>query len=159
MQLYSFSQTIHSALLQAVCRNNRTLPFAGAISEISDLTRYQTFTEGKFMFFDENFLKSSELHYLEPGLYPSNTKFVEAMNILIQKRHNHIESCRIVKMSRGTQKLRFTVQIKNLVVRFSVRTWDLFLKVMLQVNLVKFWVEKDLMSQNLLWTLLAYTRS
>ena len=60
------------------------------------------------MFFDKKLSKSSEFYYLEPGLsglYPSITDFVEAMNILIQKRHNHSENCIKVKVSRKTQEV------------------------------------------------------
>ena len=57
------------------------------------------------MFFDKKFPKSSEFHYREPGLYPSITDIVEAMNILIQERHNHNENCIKVKVSRRTQKV------------------------------------------------------
>ena len=55
-------------------------------------------------FFDKKLSKSSELYYLEPGVYPSITDFVEAMNILIQERHNHSVNCIKVKVSRRTQK-------------------------------------------------------
>ena len=70
-----------------------------AISEISYPSIYQNVTEGKFMFSDKKLSKSSELHYLEPGLYPSITDIVEAMNTLIQERHNHSENCITVKVS------------------------------------------------------------
>ena len=66
---------------------------------------YQKVTEGKFTFFDKKLSKSSEFYYLEPDLYPSNTDIVEAMNTLIQGRHNHSENCIIVKVSRRTQKV------------------------------------------------------
>ena len=75
-----------------------------AISEISYPLMYQNVTEGKFMFFDKKLSKSSEVYYLEPGLYPSITDNVEAMNILIQ-RHNHSENCIKVNVSRRTQKV------------------------------------------------------
>ena len=76
-----------------------------AISEISYPSRYQNVTEGKFMFFDKKLSKSSEFYYLEPGLYPSITDIVEAMNILIQERHNHSENCIKLKLSRKTQNV------------------------------------------------------
>ena len=57
------------------------------------------------MVFDKKLSKSSEFYYLEPGLYPSITDFVEAMNTLIQERHNHSENCVTVKMSRRAQKV------------------------------------------------------
>ena len=56
-------------------------------------------------FFDKKLSKSSEFYYLESGLYPSITDIVEAMNILIQERHNHSENCIKVKVSRKTQKV------------------------------------------------------
>ena len=57
------------------------------------------------MFFDKKLPKSSKSYYLEPGLYPSITDIVETMNILIQERHNHSETCIKVKVSRRTQKV------------------------------------------------------
>ena len=70
-----------------------------AISEISYPSLYQNVTEGNFMFFDNKLSKSSEFFYLEPGLYFSITDIVEAMNILIQERHNHTENCIKVEVS------------------------------------------------------------
>ena len=79
-----------------------------AISEISYPSMYQNVMEGKFMFFDKKLSNSSEFYYLEPGLYPSFTDIVEAMNTLIQERHNHSEKCITVKdilVSRRTQNV------------------------------------------------------
>ena len=59
----------------------------------------------KVHFYDGQFSKSSEFYYLEPGFYPSITDFVEAMNTLIQERHNHNENCIPVKVSRKAQKV------------------------------------------------------
>ena len=70
-----------------------------AISEISYLSMYQNVTEGKYMFFGKKLSKLSEFHYLEPGLYPSITDLVEAMNTLIQERHNQSENCITVRVS------------------------------------------------------------
>ena len=76
-----------------------------AISEISHPSKYQNVTEGRFMFFGKKFSESSEFNYLEPGLYPSITDIVEAMNNLIHERHTHSENCIKVKVSRRTQKV------------------------------------------------------
>ena len=76
-----------------------------AISEKSYPSMYQNVTVGTFMFFDKKFSKSSEFYCLAPGLYPSVTDIVEAMNTLIQERHNHSEICVTVKVSRRTQKV------------------------------------------------------
>ena len=74
-------------------------------SEISYQSKYQNVAEGKFMFFDIKLSKSSEFYYLQPGLYPSSTDIVEAMNSLIPERHNHSENCIKGKVSRKTQKV------------------------------------------------------
>ena len=76
-----------------------------AISEISYTSMYQKFTEGKLMFFDNKLSKSLELYHREPGLYPSITDIVEAMNTLIQEKHNHSKNCIKVKVSPRTQKV------------------------------------------------------
>ena len=57
------------------------------------------------MFFDTKPSKSSKFYYLEPGLYPFIADIVEAMNTLIQEKHEHSENCITVKMSRRTQKI------------------------------------------------------
>ena len=66
---------------------------------------HQNVMEGKFMFFDRKVSKSSKFYYLEPGFYPSITHIVEAMNTLLQKRHNHSENCITVEVSRRTQRV------------------------------------------------------
>ena len=40
------------------------------------------------MFFGKKLSKSSEFYYLEPGLYPSITDTVEAMNTLVPERQS-----------------------------------------------------------------------
>ena len=68
------------------------------------------------MFFDKKLSKSLEFYSLEFGLHSSITDIVEAMNTLIQERHNPNENCITVKVSRRTQKVHITLQMKNLVV-------------------------------------------
>ena len=111
-----------------------------------------------YIFWQKN-SKSSDFYYLEPGLYPSITDIVEAMNSLIQERHNHSEICITVKVSRRTQRLRFTLQRKGLVLHSSVPIWDTFSEVMLVMNLEWGWDGNDLTNQNLLTTLSGYTLS
>ena len=100
-----------------------------AISDISYPSMYQNVTDGKFLFFDKKPSKLSELYYLEPGFYPSVTDIVEAMNILIQERHNHSENC--IKYLEERKKLRLTLQMKDPVLHSLVRIWDTFSEVML----------------------------
>ena len=59
----------------------------------------------KFKFSEEKLSKSTSTYNLEPGLYTSITDIVEAMNMLIQERNNHNETCITVKVSRRTQKV------------------------------------------------------
>ena len=73
---------------------------------------YQNVSEGKFMFFDKKFSKSSDFYYLEPGRYPSITDYVEAMNVLIQERHSHSENYIKVKVSRKRQKVEVCLAIE-----------------------------------------------
>ena len=75
------------------------------------------------MFFDKKTSKSSEFYYLEPVLYSSITDIDETMNNLIQERHNHSQSCFSMKVSQNEKKLRFTLQLKDLVLHFLVGTW------------------------------------
>ena len=77
-----------------------------AISEISYPSMYQNVTEGKFMFYDDKFSKTTEAYYFEPGLYSSITDIVEAMNTLRQERNNHRDTCITIKVSRVTQKVK-----------------------------------------------------
>ena len=128
-----------------------------AISEVSYPSKYQNVTEAKFMFFDKTFSKSSELHYLEPGLYPFIRDIAEAMKILIHEGQNHSESCITVKVSRWTQKIEIYLAKKDLVWHAVVRTWDTFSAAMLAMNMMRCWEEKDLTNQILLTTLSAYT--
>ena len=78
-----------------------------AISEFFFSSMYQNVTEGKFLFYDAIYSKTTTAFYLEPGLYSSVPEIVEAMNLLIQERNNHNENCIAVKVSRRTQKLNF----------------------------------------------------
>ena len=57
------------------------------------------------------------------------------------------------------KKLRFTFQMKDLVLHSLVRIWDTFSEVLLEMILEQCWEEKDLTNQTLLTTLSAYTLS
>ena len=84
---------------------------------------YQKMTEGKIKFFDEKLSKSTRTYNLEPGLYTSITDIVEAMNMLIQERNKHNETCITVRVSRRTQK--FVVMLANDVSRLAFCSTDL----------------------------------
>ena len=107
MHLRNYLQTKHSTLLQFFTRTTESRRSRGAsVSGISYSSRHQNVTKRKFMFSDKTLSKSSEFYYLEPGLYLSITEIVDAMNTLIQERHNQSENCITVKVSRRTQKVK-----------------------------------------------------
>ena len=99
-------------------------------------TKYENITDGKFIFFDKKLPKSSDFYYLEPGLYPSITDIVEAMNTLIQVKDTiTAKIASQLKRLEERKRLRFTLQMKGLVLRSLVRIWVTFSEVMLVMNL------------------------
>ena len=118
---------------------------------------YQNVTEGKFISFDIK-LSNLEFHYLGSCPCPSITDIVEAMNTLIQERHNHRENVSQLKCLEEVKKLRITMQMKNQFLSSLVRTRGTIpevMLVMLVMNLEWCWEEKYLKIQNLLGTLCA----
>ena len=87
------------------------------------------------MFFDKKRSKLSQFYYLEPALYRSITDIVEAMNTLIQERHDHDENCITVETSRRAQKVKVYFANEGSGLAFLVRFWDTFSEVMLVMNL------------------------
>ena len=94
-----------------------------AISETSYPSLYQNITEGRFKFFDEKLSKSTSTYNLEPGLHTPITDIVEAMNALIQERHNHNETCITVQVSRRKQKV--VIMVANDISRLAFCSTDL----------------------------------
>ena len=93
----------------------------------SNPSMYQKAAEGKFIFFDKKFSRSSEFYNLEPGLYPSITDIVEAMNTLTQQRRNHSKNSITVKVSRRTQKVEIFIANEGFgLVFFSTDLGDIF---------------------------------
>ena len=72
------------------------------------------------MFLDKKLSKSLEFYYLKQGLYPSITDIVEAMNTLIQERHNHSENCITIKVPRSMQKIKDYLANKKSGLAFSI---------------------------------------
>ena len=76
-----------------------------AISERSYPSMYQNVTEGNLRFLTRHFQSHQNSITWNLVFNPSITDIVEAMNILIQERHNHSENCIKVKVSRKIQKV------------------------------------------------------
>ena len=94
--------------------------------------------EGKYKFFDKNFSDYPETFSMEPGLCYSSTDILEAMNTLIQERHNHKENSIAFKISQGTQKIRFHLENETQGLAFLVQTWVSFLEARLAIALEYF---------------------
>ena len=92
------------------------------IWEISYQSRYQ------FIFFDNELSKVLDFYYLEPGLYPSITDIVEAVNTLIQEDIPTAKAVSHLKCPEELKCLKFFLQMKDLVLHSSVQTWDTFRK-------------------------------
>ena len=65
------------------------------------------------MFCDKKLSKSLDFCYLEHDLYLSFTDIVEAMNTLIHEKHNKLESCIIIEVSRRNQKVEIYIANEN----------------------------------------------
>ena len=79
------------------------------VTEVLYPSIYQTVTEGKFFFHDNELSKTKDYYYLEPEFYHSTTDIVEAVNSLIHDRNNHNTTCIGVKVDRRNQKLTFSL--------------------------------------------------
>ena len=74
-------------------------------------------TEGKFEFLTK-ISKSLEFYCVESGLYLSLTDNVDALNNVIQERHNHSENCNTVNVSRRTQKIEIYLENEDCAIAF-----------------------------------------
>ena len=61
------------------------------------------------MFFDKKLSESSEIFYLEPGLYPSFTDIVEALKTFVRESHKHREICICTNISRQDTQLFYSI--------------------------------------------------
>ena len=76
-----------------------------AFSETSYPSLPKNVTKGKFLFFDEELSKTTELYYLEPGLYSSIIGIVETKKTLKQEKNNLSDTCIRIKVRRVMQKI------------------------------------------------------
>ena len=86
-------------------------------------------------FFIIFFSEKSEFYFLEPAIDPSSTEFLEAMNNILQKTHNHSKSCVIVKLCRKTKLFEICIANEELVLYLLKRSTDAFSKLTLVLNL------------------------
>ena len=129
-----------------------------AISELSYLSRYQNVTDGKFLWYDAIYTKTTTAFYMEPGLCSSVTDIVEAMKLHIQEKNNHNEIYNTVKVSRRIQKseLSLTSDFSRLIIFRQTR--EVYLVAMLMTTRGFGCEVSDLMSQSLRSILFVFIR-
>ena len=127
-----------------------------ASSEKTNPSMYKNVTQGKFTFFDKSF---KFVRILPSGTWfsPFHYEYCWSHEHSQSRKTQSQRNCITVEVSRRTKKKTITLQMKDLVLLFSVQIWDIFSEVMLAMNLEYCWEEKDLTNQNLLRTLSAYT--
>ena len=104
--LYSSFEKTRSVYLKVSCRSMWIRTDNGVeIFQIFYPSMYRNVAGEKLVFFDEKLYKSTEPHYLEPGLSSSIPDIVETMNTLIQGRNNESDTCIRIKVNRVTQKI------------------------------------------------------
>ena len=136
MHLHNYFQTIRWALLQTFTRATESGRSMGSCNFRNILPIHvPKCYGGQIYVFDKKNSKSSDFYYLEPGLYPSITDIVEAMNILIQERHNHSENCIEVKVSRRTQEVEIYLANEGSGLAFFSTDLGHISEVMLVMNL------------------------
>ena len=114
---------------------------------------------GKVYVFERKLSQSSEFYYLELGVYPSITDIVGAINTLMHERHNHSESCIIVKVFRRTQKKKIYLANEGSGVAFFSTALGHIFGSNVGIEFGKILRRKDLTNQKLHTTLSAYTLS
>ena len=161
MHMHNCFQTKQSAVPQSFHRSNWNLEghWEVTISELSDISRYWTVTERKFISLLKNVSNPIQFYFLEPGLRASITDSVEAKKFFIQIRKNHKENCLTIKVSQEHKKLRFILLVKHLVLHFLLRLWDTFSKKMLARTLEFCWEKECPTNREKNTTLLAYALS
>ena len=145
MYMTNFFQTLHSAPLQNsspsywVSRGNGRLHFRKTPTHQGTQK-----LQGKFMLFDTKLSNASKYNYLEPGLYHSYTDIVEALNTLIEERHNHTKLLSQTRCLEEGKMLKFTSQLKDRVLHSLVRNGVTIMVAMLAMTLQFRWDKIDL---------------
>ena len=106
-----------------------------SIPEMSYPSMYQNVTEGKLTFFDKKPSRLSELYYLEPGFTLPLPIFLKLWTFSFKKDTITAKTVSKLKCLEEHKKLRFTLQMNDLVSHSLVRIWDEFSEVMLSMNL------------------------
>ena len=103
-----------------------------AISEVSYPSMYQNVRDGFFS--NKKLSKLSEYYHPEPVLYPSVTNFAEALKFSIKKGTTTGKLYRSESVSKNAKKMRFTLQLEDLVLHSLARKQDTISEVKLVMN-------------------------
>ena len=130
-----------------------------AILEKSYPSGYQSSTEGYIMFLTRNFQSRQNciiwnlIFTLPIGIS------LRPWTLSFKKDPITMKTVSRLKCLEERKKLRYTVQMKYLVLHSSVRTWHTYSAVILALKLERCWEEKDPENQNLLPIFSAYIHS
>ena len=161
MHLRNFFQPIHWALLQIFYQRNWIWKGSGRLQFRKYPTHQCTKVSRR-----ENFCFLTGTFQSRQNSFIWNLVFTLPLRILLKpwtlsfkKDTITAKTVSQLKCLEERKKLRFTLQLKDLVLHPSVRFWDTFSEVMLVMNLEQCWEEKDLTDHNLLTTMSAYILS
>ena len=128
-----FFRTIHSLNLQIFQRGNWTWKIA--ISEMSRSSMYQNVTQKKSCFLIKNFQIRQKTFNWNPVFTLPIQILLKLWTLSFREDTTTAEAAMQLKCLEVLNKLRFTLQKKDLVMQFLLRTWDTFLEVLLVMNL------------------------
>ena len=159
MYLHNYFQTINWALLQIFYQSN----WIWKVNWRLQLQKYPTHQQTK-MPGRENLCFPTRNFQIRQKSTIWNLVFTLPLRILMKPwtlsfkkdtiTAKYVSQLRCLEVR---EKLRFALQMKDLVLHSLVRIWDTFLEVMSVMNSEYYWEGRDLKNKNLLTTLYAYT--
>ena len=161
MHLCNCFQTIHSAFSQTFCHSN----WIWKVNARLQFQKYPTHQctkmsrREKLCFLAGNFqIRQKSTIWNLVFTFPLRI-MLKPWTLSFKKDTITAKNLSQLKCPEERKKLRFTLQMKDLVLHALLRIWDTISQVMLVMNLDKCREEKDLTNQKMLTTLYAYTLS
>ena len=106
-----------------------------AYSEIPYPSRYQNVTEAKFLFFDKKNFQSRQISIIWKLVFTELRILLKQLPLSFKKDTITAKLLSQLKCLQEHKKLRFTLQVKDLVLPSLVRIWDKFFEEILVITL------------------------
>ena len=161
MHLHNYFQTIHWALLQTFYQSNWIWKVNGRL-QLQKIPTHQCTKMSrreKLFFLTRNFQSRQNSTIWNLAFSRPLRILLKPWTLSFKKNTIIARTVSQLKCLKKLKKSRFTLQMKDLILRSLVRIWDPFSKEMLVINSEYCWEEKDLTNQKLLTTLSANTLS